>query len=128
MILIDTTAWVEFLRDTGSNICVRVDLALIGDIAVCDVIRMEVLAGAHDERHLEMLRRLLAMAVVLPTEPVHYEAAAALFRRCRSEGETVCRLIDCLIAAVAISANVPVLHRDRDFDVLARHTELQIVE
>ena len=71
MILIDTTAWVEFLRDTGSNICVRVDLALIGDIAVCDVIRMEVLAGAHDERHLEMLRRLLAMAVVLPTEPVH---------------------------------------------------------
>ena len=127
MILIDTSAWVEFLRDTGSNICVRVDLALIGDIAVCDVIRMEVLAGAHDERHLEMLRRLLAMAVVLPTEPVHYEAAAALFRRCRSEGETVYRLIDCLIAAVAIGANVPVLHRDRDFDVLARHTELQIV-
>ena len=125
MILVDTSAWVEFLRDTGSNICVRVDLALIGDIAVCDVIRMEVLAGAHDELHLEMLRRLLAMAVVLPTEPAHYEAAAALFRR--SEGETVRRLIDCLIAAVAIRADVPVLHRDRDFDVLARHTELQIV-
>ena len=127
MILIDTSAWVEFLRDTGSNICVRVDLALIGDIAVCDAIRMEVLAGANDERHLEMLRRLLAMAVVLPTEPAHYEVAAALFRRCRSEGETVWRLIDCLIAAVAIRADVPVLHRDRDFDVLARHTELQIV-
>ena len=127
MILIDTSAWVEFLRDTGSNICVRVDLALIGDIAVCDAIRMEVLAGANDERHLEMLRRLLAMAVVLPTEPAHYEVAAALFRRCRSEGETVWRLIDCIIAAVAIRADVPVLHRDRDFDVLARHTELQIV-
>ena len=128
MILIDTSAWIEFLRDTGSNVCVRVDVALDGDIAICDAIRMEVLAGAHDERHLEMLRRLLAMAVVLPTEPAHYEAAAALFRRCRSEGETVRRLIDCLIAAVAIRADVPVLHRDRDFDVLARHTELQIVE
>ena len=68
------------------------------------------------------------MAVVLPTEPVHYDDAASLFRRCRSEGETVRRLIDCLIAAVAIRADVPVLHRDRDFDVLARHTELQIVE
>ena len=128
MILIDTSAWVEFLRDTDSNVCVRVDVALDGDIAVCDAIRMEVLAGAHDERHLEMLRRLLAMAVVLPTEPVHYDDAASLFRRCRSEGESVRRLIDCLIAAVAIRADVPVLHRDKDFDVLARHTELQFVE
>ena len=128
MILIDTSAWVEFLRDTGSNVCVRVDVALDGDIAVCDTVRMEVLAGAHDEGHLEMLRRLLAMAVVLPTEPAHYDDAAALFRRCRSEGETVRRLIDCLIAAVAVRADVPVLHRDRDFDVLACHTELQIVE
>ena len=46
----------------------------------------------------------------------------------RREGETVRRLIDCLIAAVAIGAGVPpVLHRDDDFDVLARHTELDIV-
>ena len=37
------------------------------------------------------------------------------------------RLIDCLIAAVAIGADVAVLHRDDDFDVLARHTELDIV-
>ena len=36
------------------------------------------------------------------------------------------RLIDCLIAAVAIRADVPVLHRDGDFDVLARHTELEV--
>ncbi len=32
--------------------------------------------------------------------------------------ETVCRLIDCLITAVAIRSNVLVLHCDRDFHVL----------
>ena len=128
MILIDTSAWIEFLRGTGSSVCGRVDAALGGDIAVCDAIRMEVLAGARDERHLDALRRLLARASVLPTGPVQYEEAAALFRRCRREGETVRRLIDCIIAAVAIRATVPVLHRDADFDVLARHTELEIVE
>ena len=127
MILIDTSAWVEFLRDTGSMVCVRVDTALKGDIATCDAIRMEVLAGARDERHLEALRRLLARTSVLPTEPMRYEEAAALFRRCRSKGETVRRLIDCLIAAVAIRAGVPVLHRDGDFDILSRHTELDTV-
>jgi predicted nucleic acid-binding protein len=55
-----------------------------------------------------------------------YDAAAALYRRCRRQGETVRKLIDCLIAAVAIRATIPVLHNDRDFDVLARHTELQV--
>ena len=127
MILIDTSAWVEFLRDTGSVVSMRVDAELDGDIAICDAIRMEVLAGARDESHLEALRGLLARASVLPTEPAHYDTAAMLYRRCRGEGETVQRLIDCLIAAVAIGADVPVLHRDADFDVLARHTELDIV-
>ena len=36
------------------------------------------------------------------------------------------KLIDCLIASVAIRAGVPILHNDADFNVLARHTELQI--
>ena len=126
MILVDTSAWIEFLRDTGSPICQRVDDLLATEIATCDVVRMEVLAGARDEQHLQQLRRLLARASTLPTEPVDYDAAAALYRTCRQRGHTVRKLIDCLIAAVAIRGNVPVLHRDVDFDILAQHTDLQV--
>lgn len=126
MILIDSSAWVEFLRDTGSPVCIRVDELLGGDIATCDPIRMEVLAGARDERHLSDLRRLLARASLAPTEPVDYEDAAALYRACRRDGETVRKVIDCLIASVAIRAGAPILHADADFDVLARHTALRI--
>ena len=126
MILIDTSAWIEFLRDTGSPVCQRVDDLLTTEIATCDVVRMEVLAGARDEQHLQQLRRLLARASTLPTEPVDYDAAAALYRTCRQRGHTVRKLIDCLIAAVAIRGNVPVLHRDADFDILAQHTDLQV--
>lgn len=126
MILIDTSAWIEFLRDTGSPSCNRVDTLLGEEIASCDAIRMEVLAGARNEQHLQQLRRLLARATVLPTEPIDYENAAALYRQCRHGGETVRKLIDCLIASVAIRANATVLHRDSDFDVLARHTVLRL--
>ena len=126
MILIDTSAWVEFLRGTGSPICDRVEALLDGEIATCDAIRMEVLAGARDEHHLERLRRLLARAVVLPTTSPDYDEAAALFRRCRREGYTLRRLIDCLIASVAIRAAAPILHNDGDFDVLARHAGLRV--
>ena len=126
MILVDTSAWIEFLRDTGSPVCQRVDDLLATEIATCDVVRMEVRAGARDEQHLQQLRRLLARASTLPTEPVDYDAAAALYRTCRQRGHTVRKLIDCLIAAVAIRGNLPVLHRDADFDILAQHTTLQI--
>jgi predicted nucleic acid-binding protein len=126
MILVDTSAWVEFLRDTGSPACERVDELLAGDVATCHPIRMEVLAGARDEAQLRALRGLLARATILATEPSHYEEAAALYRTDRRRGETVRRLIDCLIAAHAIKAGVPVLHADADFDVLARHTDLQV--
>lgn len=84
---------------------------------------MEVLAGARDESHLTSLRRLLARAVNIPIESTDYDDAAALYRRCRRHGETPRKLIDCLIASVAIRTRTPILHSDADFDVLARHTE-----
>ena len=127
MILIDTSAWVEFLRNTGSTVCDFVEEALAGEVAVCDAVRMEVLAGARDESHLMNLRRLLARAVDIPIESTDYDDAAALYRRCRRQGETPRKLIDCLIASVAIRTDTPVLHSDADFDVLALHTELQAV-
>lgn len=126
MILVDTSAWIEFLRDTGSEVCLRVEESLTETIAVCDPIRMEVLAGARDDLHLHDLQRLLARAVVLATRPAHYEDAAALYRTCRSAGDTPRRLVDCLIAAVAISEGTSVLHADADFDVLAEHTALDL--
>ncbi len=126
MILIDTSAWVEFLRDTGSPVCQRVDDLLESDIATCHPIRMEVLAGARDEGHLNDLRRLLARASVLPTRATDYEQAAAMYRACRRGGATVRKLIDCLIGATAIRAGTPLLHSDADFDALARLTDLRI--
>jgi len=126
VILVDTSAWVEFLRDTGSGVCRRVETLLSGDIGVCDPVRMEVLAGARDDLHLHQLRRLLARATELPTGSAHYEHAAGLYRSCRRAGDTPRRLVDCLIAAVAISAGVPVLHADSDFELLARHTTLEV--
>jgi predicted nucleic acid-binding protein len=128
LILVDTSAWIEFLRDTGSSVCQRVDALLDDDIATCHPIRMEVLAGARDEQHLNDLRRLLARASLLPTRATDYERAAVLFRTARRGGETVRKLIDCLIAATAIRLDVTVLHADGDFDVLARHSGLQIDE
>ena len=128
MILVDTSAWVEYLRGTGSATHTKVRAALVdGEIAVCDAIRMEVLAGARSERHLRDLRHLLARGAPLETLTSDYDAAASIYRSCRRHGETPRSLIDCLIAAIAIRGGVAVLHADRDFSVIARHSTLQTV-
>lgn len=124
MSLVDTSAWVEFLRGTGSDThrAVRDLLEDEARIHTTDVVMMEVLAGARDEGHHQRLRRLLARCDYLPVDGLaSYEAAADLYRACRQAGETVRALTDCLIGAVALRAGVSVLHNDRDFDVLARH-------
>ena len=129
MPLIESSAWIEFLRDTGSPICNRVDELLAGSadgIVICDAVRMEVIAGARDDSDLAVLTDPLARATTIPVQTADYDDAAALYRHCRRRGETVRKLLDCLIAAVAIRAGIPVLHNDRDFDVLARHTDLQL--
>ena len=124
MIIIDTSAWIEFLRDTGSKVCSTVDDLLGSDLAICDAISMEVLAGARDEQHLAHLRGLLARATLVPIIAEDYDHAATLYRTCRRNGETVRKLIDCLIGAVAIRSNAQVLHADADFAALARRTPL----
>lgn len=126
MILVDSSAWMEFLRGTGSFACDEVDRLLDADLAVTEAVVMEVLAGARNDRHLRALRETLARARLLRCEWADWLTAGHLYRECRANGETVRQLMDCLVAAVAVRHGVPVLHHDRDFDVLARHTDLAV--
>ena len=126
MILIDTSAWIEYLRNTGSPTCDLVGELLPQDIAICGPVSMEVMAGALSESHLRSLRELTARADTLMVHQSDYEDAAALYRLCRQQGRTVRSQIDCLIAAVAIRNDVPVLHADADFEVMSRYTALRI--
>ena len=126
MSLIDTSAWIEYLRQTGSRTNFEVRRMLNNDAQICDVIRMEILAGARDQQHVAQLEKLLARATTIKTEPVDYDNAAAIYRACRKLGVTIRAQIDCLIAAIAIRANTKIIHHDSDFDAIAQVTKLKI--
>ncbi len=115
--LVDTSAWVELLRATGS----RVDRALADALNsgqllwLTGVVLQEVLQGARTAAQADDLRRVLtACAVVEPVFPETYEHAAALYARCRHAGRTVRGTVDCLVAAVALENDLAVLGVDRD--------------
>ena len=127
--LVDTSAWVEYLRASTSPACdqIRRLVENEGPLHTTDAVVMEIMAGGRDDAHVAQLRRLLMRCQFVPTKGLQdFEAAAMLYRQCRRRGETVRALADCLIAAVAVRSGLPVLHADKDFEVLARHTALQL--
>ncbi len=129
MILVDSSAWIEFLRATGGPAHLRLREVLQRGVplACTDVIVMEIFAGARDERDRDRLRRLLYGREFLAVDgPADYEAAAELYRVCRRAGETPRKLSDCLIAAVAIRNGAELLCEDADFLAIARHAPLQL--
>lgn len=86
----------------------------------------EVLAGASPAT-LEPIRAILRTFHVLRLRGLRdFELAAQLSRVCRANGDAVRQLSNCLIAVPAIRAGATVLHADRDFDKLARHTPLRL--
>lgn len=126
MVLADSSAWIAYLRDSGDT-ADRFEAALRAQaLMTTDPVIMEVLAGARSPAEEQRLSAFMAIARRTPCERVDYVEAARIHRACREHGERVRSMLDCLIAAVAIRADVPVLHRDRDFAAIARHADLDL--
>ena len=129
MILPDSSAWVEYFRASGSPVHGAMVEALSEhlDVVTTGIVVMELLAGETSEGDVATTRSLL---LEYPLIPVHaaddFEHAAKIYRSCRAAGDTVRQLTDCLIAVAAIKAGASVLHADRDFDAIARHSDLRI--
>jgi predicted nucleic acid-binding protein len=127
-VIIDTSVWIDFNRQPDGPLRRSVLNAFeSGLAATVDVVRLELLAGV-DGRDDLMVRRLLASCQFVEQTPhTDVDIAANLYHLCRRRGTTVRSPNDCLIAAIALRASLPVLHRDKDFEVIARHTDLMAV-
>lgn len=128
--IIDTSVWIDFLRsgpsDAGDHLAARIKRE--ERIVVPETVLLELLSGPTDELVAARRRRMLESFEIAPSEPVvDALRAAALQRECRRAGETVRSLGDCLVAAVSLRLALPVLHRDRDFEVLRAHCGVQTV-
>ncbi|MFL6090691.1 MAG: PIN domain nuclease [Aeromicrobium sp.] len=130
MILIDTSAWVEYLRRTGSVAATGVHDVLaehVQDIVMCEPIAMELLAGATDElRHARIEQLVNGLPTLSMDDALDFRQAAALFRTARRSGRTVRKLLDCVIANVALRHDAELWHRDADFDVIASIAPLRV--
>ena len=128
MILVDTSVWIEFFRRT-SDLDME-SVVELEDIVTCLPVIQEVLQGLDDERAYALAREaMFAFPIVeSPLSAEVFQLAVDLYRSARRSGLTVRSGVDCLIAACALRNSLAVLHRDRDFDALARVSPLEVRE
>jgi len=120
VILVDTSVWIEILRDRFGSKKAVLERALGGDDAVLTRFnQLELLQGARDEREWSALSEYLNDQDYLEPAPDSWMNAARIYFDLRRMGRTVLSPIDCCIAQIAIDSDVLLLHRDRDFEVIA---------
>ena len=130
MILVDTSAWVEYDRATNSEVDRKLSALIAAggeDVAVSEPVLMEILAGANDESREVALRRLLTSFAWIRADPVaDFEGAARIYRSCRAGGVTPRGLIDCMIVNIAIRSGASLLAAHRDFEQIATVVPLRL--
>jgi predicted nucleic acid-binding protein len=126
VILVDTSVWIEVFRANEPFDLERV--ADFDELVTCLPVIQEVLQGFREEAQYRAARdAMFALPIVeSPLAAPVFEEAANLCRSARRQGISVRSGVDCLIAACAIRNDLEVLHRDRDFDALARVSPLRV--
>ena len=126
MVLVDTSVWIAVFRQASPVLLETI--VEYDDVVTCLPVVQEVLQGFREPRAFSLAREAMyALPMVdSPMPQAAFDQAIDLYRSARRAGFTVRSGADCLIAACAIRHHLEVVHEDRDYDVLARVSSLQV--
>lgn len=129
MLLVDTTVWIDFFASREQPHVHLLEDAFLRDedICVCGVILTEVLQGIRENKDYKKTRKHFEALIFLPMTLETFISSADIYRRLRQRGITIRNAVDCMIAAVAIEHDVPLLHNDSDFEPIAQYCGLRAV-
>lgn len=129
MVLIDTSAWIEYFRGGVSSVVEKVDRCLaeefvgIGDLIYCEV--MQGIRSASEREDVSSLLLSLPRFEMLGFRMA--EKSAANYRLLRSRGVTVNKTVDVIIGTFCAEMNIPLIHHDSDYSLMARHIGLSVL-
>jgi predicted nucleic acid-binding protein len=127
LVIVDTSVWIKAFSPHGKRV---LNVERLNEVATCPPIIQEVLQGIrYDHHHSTIKQAFLAFPQLeSPMNQDVFLLASDLYRSGRKRGLTIRSSVDCLIAAICIKHRTPIVHHDRDFDVLARFSDLKITK
>ncbi len=129
LVLVDTSAWICFfarknfieIKDAVSTLLDNNRVAIAGPIMV------ELIQGARTDKEKDDIKSKIKGLHWLGITDEHWHKTADLSFNLRRKGVTV-SAIDSLLSVVAVSCNCRVLHKDSDFELIARHSSLKLFD
>jgi predicted nucleic acid-binding protein len=120
VVLVDTSVWIDVLRDrrgTKRDVLARA----VGDdeVVLTRFNQLELLQGCRNEDEWGLLKPYLDAQEYIEPSPEGWVEAARAYFDLRRRGRSVRSPIDCCIAQTAIEHGALLLHRDRDFEAIA---------
>lgn len=114
-ILVDTCAWIDFLRSREGKVGDQVEAALANDRAcLCSVNITELLQGAKGQKEKQQLAFLFENVECLEVLAEDWRVAGHVLQTLKTQGITL-PLTDALIATVAKRHQIAVLTMDKHF-------------
>ncbi|MBM4141698.1 MAG: PIN domain nuclease [Nitrospira sp.] len=125
MFLIDSSAWIEYLRPNGSQkVKARIREVLQREEAFCcGIVIVEILRGAKNEKDFQLLSDSLTSLPQIPIDNAVIERAAKWGFTLDRKGKVV-STTDLLIASAAYK-QASILHLDSDFETIASVVDLK---
>ncbi len=126
MILVDSSAWIEYYRPQGLYMARQAVAEAVRDdkVAGHGIVRVEIVAFARNEKERRRLASDFAAFHELGPLEQDFDRAISLGYQLRREGFTV-PTTDLIIAASAIRADCILYHLDAHFEQIASLSELR---
>ncbi len=128
--IVDTSVWIDFFNGIQNRHTSFLTDAIESDkvIFLHSIILMEILQGfKSDKDHAAVKDILLSYEFIMEDVIPDAIGASDLYRSLKKKGVTIRKSLDFLIAHAAIKNGLPLLHKDRDFDIIAKHTKLKVI-
>jgi predicted nucleic acid-binding protein len=129
MILVDSSVWIDHLRNRATHSVLRLRSLipatplLVGDLILCEVLR-----GIRSEAEARIVERGFRQFEIVPlSDPALAITAATHYRFLRARGVTIARPADLIIGTFCVERGHRLLHSNRDFEPMERLLGLQTV-
>jgi len=129
-VIVDSSVWIDGLNPRKKTPEKELLIQMIQKdypIFLCPIIYQEILQGIREEKTFEQIKSILQQYRMMNPDILYVtDYAVDLYRYLRKNGITIKKSVDCLIASYAILSDMPLLHNDKDFELIASKSRLKI--
>jgi len=129
-LIVDSSVWIDGFNPKAKTPEKEILKQLIQNdypIYLCPIVYQELLQGIRDDKTFEEIKNILLSYTMINIDLIYVSNYAIdLYRHLRKKGITIRKSVDCLIASYAIITDMPLLHNDSDFTLIASKSKLKI--